>query len=384
MASMAVPESVQRALAAKGDRKTDFERLKAALHLQEPDYVPLFEMGIEPEIKQQFMGRPLKGHADEIEFFRLAGYDVYPVSLSVVSVNVRPVEGTAPDSEKTTGVGVRTHTTSIYKAELEAYTERHWAEMHKGVITTKEEFAAYPWPDPDNLDFSVLDEVGALLPPGMKIGVVIGKVFTGVWFMMGMETFMLAYMDDPELIDMMYGKIVPLQQRVMEAAMDHPAVGCSFHADDLSGTNGPLVHPDHYRKYVFPCYKTMCDMAKAADKPFIYHSDGDISMIIEDLIGLGIDGWHPVEKQAHDINEIKAKYGDRIALLGNIDLQYTLTKGTPQEVDEEVRTRIHDLAPGGGYCVSSGNSVPEYVPIDNYAAMLEATFKYGKYPITVN
>ena len=381
---MAVPQSVQKALAAKGDRKTDFERLTTALKHQEPDYVPLFEMGIEPEIKQQFMGRPLKGHAEEIEFFRLAGFDIYPVSLSVINVNTRPVQGTERPKGKTTGVGVSSHAARTYTAELEAYTERHWAEMHKGVITTKEEFQAYPWPDPDSLDFSVLDEVGALLPPGMKIGVVIGKVFTGVWFMMGMETFMFAYVDDPELIDLMYGKIIPLQQRVMEAAMEHPAVGLSFHADDLSGTNGPLVHPDHYRQYAFPCYKQMCDMAKAVDKPFIYHSDGNISTVIEDLIDLGITGWHPVEKQAHDINVVKAQYGDRIALLGNIDLQFTLTKGTPQQVADEVRTRIRDLAPGGGYCVSSGNSVPEYVPIDNYAAMLEATYRYGKYPIVLD
>jgi uroporphyrinogen decarboxylase len=125
-------------------------------------------------------------------------------------------------------------------------------------------------------------------------------------------------------------------------------------------------------------------MSRVVDKPMIYHSDGNISMVLEELIELGITGWHPVEKQAHDINEVKARYGDRIALLGNIDLQYTLTKGTPQDVDDEVRTRIRDLAPGGGYCVSSGNSIPEYVPIDNYAAMLEATYRYGKYPIQLS
>ncbi len=376
---MAFSESVQRALDAKGDRKPDFDRLKAALNHQEPDFVPIVEMSIEPEIKEQFMGRPLKGHAEEMEFFRTAGYDSYPVSLTVISVHAKRRE-----VERTDQVAVSSHTTSTYRAELEAYTERYWAEMHQGVITTKEEFAEFPWPEPDNLDFSVLDEVGALLPPGMKITAIIGKVFTGVWFMMGLETFMLSCLDDPELIEMIYGKIVPLQQRAMEAAMEHPAVGMTFHADDLSGKNGPLVHPDHYRKFVFPCYKTMCDMAKAVDKPMIYHTDGKIDMIIDELIDTGITGWHPVEKQAHDINQVKAEYGDRIALLGNIDLQYTLTKGTPQEVDEEVRTRIRDLAPGGGYCVSSGNSIPEYVPIDNYAAMLEATYKYGKYPIALS
>ncbi len=378
---MKIPPSVHKALEAKGDRKTDFERLKTALNHQEPDCVPLFEMSIDPEIKTQFMGRSLKGHAEEIEFYRMAGYDVYPVALTVINVNLKKIEVTNQEIGKTLGLELPTRTTSSYKADLEAYTERHWVEMHKGVITTKDEFAAYPWPNPDRLDFSVLDEVGALLPPGMKIGVIIGKIFTGVWFMMGMESFMLAYRDDPELIELIYGKIIPLQQRAMEAAMKHPAVGLSFHADDLSGNNGPLVDPNHFRKYAFPCYRQMCDMAKAAGKPFIFHSDGDLTMVLDDLIDLGITGWHPIEKTAHDINEVKAKYGHRIALLGNIDLQYTLTRGTPEEVEEEVNTRIRDLAPGGGYCVSSGNSIPDYVPIDNYAAMLEATFKHGRYPI---
>ena len=375
---MAVPESVQRALDAKGDRKNDFQRLKTTLELKEADCVPAFEMSIEPEIKELFMGRPLNGHADEMQFFQQAGYDAYPVALTVVSVHHKRRE-----TERTEQVEVSSTKTRVYKAELEAYTERYWAEMHKGVVTNREEFEAFDWPDPDNLDFSVLDEVAPLLPEGMKISVIIGKVFTGVWFMMGLETFMFACIDDPEFVEMMYDKIVPLQLRAMEAAMAHPSVGMSFHADDLSGKNGPLVHPDHYNQYVFPCYKKMADMAKAVDKPMVYHTDGKIDMVIEELLATGIDGWHPVEKQAHDINEIKAKYGQRIALLGNIDLQYTLTKGTPEEVDQEVRTRIKDLAPGGGYCVSSGNSIPEYVPIENYAAMLEATYKYGTYPLTL-
>ena len=84
-----------------------------------------------------------------------------------------------------------------------------------------------------------------------------------------------------------------------------------------------------------------------------------------------------------EIHEIKRKYGSRISLLGNIDLGYTLTRGTPEEVREEVRQRIRGLAPGGGYAVASSNSLPEYVPLANFNALREATFEYGKYPISV-
>jgi uroporphyrinogen decarboxylase len=84
-----------------------------------------------------------------------------------------------------------------------------------------------------------------------------------------------------------------------------------------------------------------------------------------------------------DIKAVKREYRSKIAIIGNIDLGYTLTRGTPEEVRAEVRQRIHDLAPGGGYAVSSSNSVPEYVPFANFNAMREATFEYGRYPISV-
>jgi uroporphyrinogen decarboxylase len=85
-----------------------------------------------------------------------------------------------------------------------------------------------------------------------------------------------------------------------------------------------------------------------------------------------------------DIVELKRTVGHRIALCGNIDLAYTLTRGTPAEVEAEVRERIRHVAPGGGYVLGSSNSVPEYVPLENFNAMREACFKYGRYPIALD
>ena len=84
-----------------------------------------------------------------------------------------------------------------------------------------------------------------------------------------------------------------------------------------------------------------------------------------------------------DIVEVKKKLGHKLCLIGNIDLTYTLTRWTPQEVEEEVKLRIKQLAPGGGYCVSAANAITDYVPLANFNAMREATFKYGKYPINL-
>jgi uroporphyrinogen decarboxylase len=104
---------------------------------------------------------------------------------------------------------------------------------------------------------------------------------------------------------------------------------------------------------------------------------------MDDIVATGFDGLNPIEPPTMDINWVKREYGARIAISGNIDLGYTLTRGTPEEVRAEVRERIRDLAPGGGFLLASSNSVPEYVPYANYTAMREATFEFGRYPISV-
>jgi uroporphyrinogen decarboxylase len=115
--------------------------------------------------------------------------------------------------------------------------------------------------------------------------------------------------------------------------------------------------------------------------PWVFHSDGDLNLVFEDLLTLGMDGINPFEPPIMDIAAIKKKYGQKICLWGNIDLVYTLTMGTPEEVDEEVRQRIREIGPGGGYICASANSITPYCKKENIYAMLNAIKKYGAYPI---
>jgi len=170
--------------------------------------------------------------------------------------------------------------------------------------------------------------------------------------------------------------------RVLENVLTFDAVKVVWHADDIAFKTQLLVSPRLLRSHVFPWYTEMNRMAHAKGVPVVYHSDGALQEVVEDIIGCGFDGLNPIEPPAMDINAVKQQFGKRIAIIGNIDLGYTLTRGTPAEVRTEVRQRIRDLAPGGGYAVSSSNSVPEYVPLANFNAMREATFEFGRYPIT--
>jgi uroporphyrinogen decarboxylase len=104
--------------------------------------------------------------------------------------------------------------------------------------------------------------------------------------------------------------------------------------------------------------------------------------IVEDLIGLGVEALHPIDPTCMDIEEVKEKLGDRLTIIGNISNEI-LETGTPDEVAELTKERIRVLGPGGGYCLGSGNSVPQWTPLENYVAMVETGLKLGKYPIKV-
>jgi uroporphyrinogen decarboxylase len=95
---------------------------------------------------------------------------------------------------------------------------------------------------------------------------------------------------------------------------------------------------------------------------------------------LGMTGLHPIQPAAMDINKVKAMYGDKVCIIGNIDLDYTLTLGTPEEVEREVKDRIEKIGKGGGYIISSANSITDYCKPENVWAMAKTIEKYRQYP----
>jgi uroporphyrinogen-III decarboxylase len=114
--------------------------------------------------------------------------------------------------------------------------------------------------------------------------------------------------------------------------------------------------------------------------PWVIHSDGNMMPFLDDLVSLGIAGMHPMEKGAMDIRAVKRSHGDRICLLGNVDLNL-LGMGSPVDVEREVRGLIRDVGPGGGYIVTSGNSLAGYLRPENVLALADAVQAYGRYPI---
>ncbi|MFC1999981.1 uroporphyrinogen decarboxylase family protein [Chloroflexota bacterium] len=353
----------------------DFERVRTALLLQgEPDRVPLVELEVHSQIKRAFLGRSPEGPADEVEFWVRAGYDFIPQQVGMVTMLFR-------ESRK------RGNIFRAGKAQYSVLEQgenfKLWAQEGKGVITTMEEFEAFDWPTAQSFDYSILQELASHMPQGMKVVPYTVGYFLPVYFLMGAETLFMSLYENPDLVERLFQKVGSIEYAVLEKVLEYECVGAVWITDDIAYSDNLLVSPKHLRKYVFPRFKRAVDLCKRKGRPVIYHSDGKLYDVIGDLIDCGFNALHPIEPKAMDIAYLKKTIGDKLCLMGNIDLAYTLTLGTPEEVADETRQRLREIAPGGGYCVSSSNSVTEYVPIENYNAMRETVLRHGSYPISI-
>jgi len=344
----------------------DFARFRAAVACQgEPDFVPFADIGVYAGHKTRLLGHPARGLDDEVEFARRIGYDFVPFSVGFQQT--RALLGAMAAEHHPGGAGA-----------TDEVVERHWAAGTSSAIASDADFDAFPWPDPDDLDYAFLDEADRRLPAEMKIICAIGKVFNPVWWLTGFETFAVLLNENPSLVERLFERVGRFQLRVAERCLAHRSVGALWHADDVAFNTGLVVSPRVLRRYAFPWFRQMVELAHQAGALAIFHSDGKLDAIIADIIGLGFDGLNPVDPMCMDIVALKARVAGRLGLLGNIDLRYTLTLGTPQEVAAEVKERIAALAPGGGYCLSSANSIPDYVPFENYLALRDAWVKYRR------
>ena len=151
--------------------------------------------------------------------------------------------------------------------------------------------------------------------------------------------------------------------------------------DDLGTQHGPVMSPALYRRLIKPCHGRMVQAVKRFDKPVLLHSCGSVAAFIPDLIEVGFDALHPIQVSAQDMDSarLKREFGHDITFWGGIDTQRVLPMGKPEDVRQEVRRRIADLGPGGGYVLGAVHNVQAEVPPENILAMVEAAREFGRY-----
>jgi len=254
-------------------------------------------------------------------------------------------------------------------------------------IKDEEDIDAFDFPDPnapgtlDNLH--IAKKAMQQLDYQMAITCWVPGPFEHTNLLMGLDRFIvLMYRNAPaaeRLMDIVTNYALEMGKLFIENGADIIDI-----SDDCAYKVGPMIHPNLYRRFIVPRLKKLVESFHSKGAKVILHSDGNLNPIMDDLVNTGIDGLHPIEPQAGmNLRALKRKYGQSICLIGNIDTSYTLPFGTPEDVEEEVKMRIKDAAPGGGYIVSSANTICKAVPPKNVIAMYRAAHKYGKYPINI-
>ena len=245
-----------------------------------------------------------------------------------------------------------------------------------GLIHDRASFKRYPWPDPEAGDYAILDVLSAEMPAGMKlIGYGPNGVLENAIQVVGYETLCYLLADDPELATKIFAEIGERLVRYYRIVAAHPAVGACIDNDDWGFKTQTMFSTRQMRQYVFPWHQRIVETVHAAGKPVILHSCGHFDRILEDMVAMGIDGRHSYEDNILPVEQAYELHLDKFAILGGIDLDF-ICRAKPEEVYQRAQKLLAQSADRGGYALGTGNSVPDYVPDENYFAMTRAALEF--------
>ena len=349
----------------------DYEALLANLRREgTPQRVHTMELFLDHEIKaaiiQQFgIGSsvspddPYRHWKLEIELQRFLGYDYVTAGVGGIAF---PRDLLV--SEDTTETGdQRRH-------------QRSWTDEHTGPIKGWEEFETYPWPDAGNADTSLLEWLTGNLPGDMCIVSGSHSIFEQVTWLMGYENLCYQLYDAPDLVDAMFERIGTIFHGLAKVLVQFERLPMLFGGDDMGFNTGPMIGAQVLIDKSFPWHKKNADLAHANGKLYVLHACGNLSELMDSLIhDVGIDAKHSFEDVIEPVTVAKQLYGDEIALLGGIDLDF-LCRADEAAIRQRVRETLDVCMPGGGYCLGTGNSVANYIPVDNYLVMMDEGRRY--------
>ncbi|MDD8025716.1 MAG: uroporphyrinogen decarboxylase family protein [Acidobacteriota bacterium] len=253
---------------------------------------------------------------------------------------------------------------------------RGWADEHGGSIRRWDDFERYPWPRLQDFDFFPFEYLSARLPQGLGlVACHAGGVFEHLSWIMSLEGLAFALSDDRGLVRAVADRIGGLMLGFYEHLADLPGLAAIFPGDDMGFKTGTLVSPADLREFVLPWHARFATLAHGRGLPYFLHSCGNLAAVLPDLIGtVGIDGKHSFEDVILPAEDFQLRWGGRVATLGGVDLNI-LAKGTEEDVRRRTRALIETCGPRGRFAVGSGNSIPSYVPVCNYLAMIDEALR---------
>jgi uroporphyrinogen decarboxylase len=251
-------------------------------------------------------------------------------------------------------------------------------------VSSVDEVKRFPFPDP--LAEGRFDDAKRYIETYGNDYFVIGDLeltmFEMAWHMVGMEKYMIDLaMGEPyvgALLDRTTAFSIGVGKALVELGVDGIWTG-----DDFGGQNGMLISPTTWRAVFKPRFAELFAELKSAnpDVLIMYHSDGAVAPILDDLIEIGMDVFNPVQPNVpgHEPRDLKSKFGDRLSFWGAIDQQHLLPHGPAQEIEQDVREKIEILGANGGYMCSPAHIVQADTSIENVEAFIEAVKTHGAY-----
>ena len=253
---------------------------------------------------------------------------------------------------------------------------------------TMEELENHPWPDPDDPRmFTGLREQAKDLHENTDYiigadGIKGGILQTCLW-LRGYDKFFLDLAMNKDYADALLEKVLDLYCRMYTNYFREVGEYAQivYITDDLGTQVSLLMSPKMFREQVKPKFKAFNDHLKSlSDAKIMFHSDGAIDPLLEDVIEIGVDILNPVQtstKGLEDTFEIKQKYGSRLSFHGAIDVQQIMPNSSVAEIKQEVARRIHDLGSNGGYILAPCHNIGYDIPVENVLALFEAAQEYG-------
>jgi uroporphyrinogen decarboxylase len=346
---------------------TPRERVLSAFAHVESDLVPRW-CGASPEFMAK--ARRALGVADD-EAVRLRfGDDFRRVSARYAG----PVEPLSAGATYRTAFGVERHGQGYGQPIGHPLAGASLAQIHD-----------YAWPDPQWIDVSQVRTDA--LAWGRRYAI-LGGDWSPFWHdaidLLGMENLCFKMIDEPELVDALFGRLVDyyaaVSQRIFDAAAE--AIDIFFIGNDFGSRTGPLLGPALFERFVLPHLRRLIDLGHGYGLKVQLHCCGGFEPLIPALVAAGLDGLHAVQPccQGMDLARLKANYGRNILFNGAIDSHHVLIEGTPEIVREKTREVLAIMAPGGGYVAGASHDyILEETPVENVLAMFDAVEEFGKY-----
>ncbi len=293
---------------------------------------------------------------NQIAFWYHMGYDFIRVEVSLPLPAVALVT-------KDTAPGHKDH-------------NRAWQGLHDGPIKNWDDFENYPWPKITEENFYIHRYICDHLPDGLGfITCHAGGVYEHASRLIGYEALCLNLYDQPDLVKAVADKLGELIFEYNKFLLELDGLAAIFQGEDFGFNTQTLLPPDAIREYFLPWHKKYAQMIHEKGKVYYLHSCGEISAIMDDLIeDVKIDGRHSFQDNVLPVTEAKRLYGDKICLLGGVDV-HKLSTLSPDELRVYVRDIIDECAPGGRFAIGAGNSIPSYISVENYLTMLDEALR---------